>query len=343
MISIVVPCYNCENTFRRCLDSIRNQTQKNIEIILVDDGSLDGTYQLCEDAARADSRIKAFHQENKGPMNAWKKGVKEASGEYIFSCDSDDYLDLDLVEKLEERIEKYHADIIAFGMKVEYEDRSITYLGNRLEEGYYTKTEIEELILPQYYSNGEMESHILLASRCTKLFRRELLLRNFGYLSDKITRGEDALAVFAAVLSADAIYCIKDYFPYYYMRNNDSAVGKYDAFMFQKVLDLREQMFEVANVYGYPYNSQIEADFLSNAFLCMKKEICRNKDVGYREVCYRLKQMRENEFFINATQMCSINNYNLKSRVFAYLIIHKRYFIVYVMTKLMDLVGIGKA
>lgn len=343
MISIVVPCYNCEKNFKRCIESICNQTQREIEIVLVDDGSSDGTYELCENAAGKDSRIRVYHQKNKGPMNAWKKGVKEASGEYIISCDSDDYIDLDLVEKLEESIEKYHADIIAYGAKVEYEDHSIAYLGNRLEEGYYTKIEIEELILPRYFSDGDMESGILLASRWSKLFKRELLLRNFDYLSDKISRGEDGLAVFASVLSSDAIYCMKDYFPYHYMRNSVSAVGKYDAFMFQKFLDLREQMFEVANVYGYPYNSQIESDFLSNTFLCMKKEICRNKDAGYREICNRLRQMRENEIFINATQICSINKYNLKSRVFAYLIIHKRYFITYVMTKLMNLAGVGKA
>lgn len=343
MISIIVPCYNCEKHFKRCIESICDQTQKEIEIILVDDGSSDGTYELCENAAREDSRIRVYHQQNKGPMNAWKRGVKEASGEYIISCDSDDYLDLDLIEKIEEKIEKYHADIIAYGAEAEYEDHSVACLGNRLEEGYYTKIEIEELILPQYFSDGNMESCILLASRWSKLFRRELLLRNFDYLSDEISRGEDALAVFASVLSSDAIYCMKDYFPYHYMRNSVSAVGKYDAFMFQKFLDLREQMFKIADVYGYPYNSQIEADFLSNAFLCMKKEICKNTDAGYREVCNRLKQMRENEVFINATQMCSINKYNLKSRVFAYLIIHKRYFITYVMTKLMDLAGVGKA
>ena len=343
MISIVVPCYNCEKTFKRCIESICNQTQKEIEIVLVDDGSSDGTYELCENAAKRDSRIKVYHQKNKGPMSAWKRGVKAASGEYIVSCDSDDYIDLDLVEKLEERVAKYHADIIAYGGKVTYGDNSIVYLGNRLEEGYYTRTQIEELILPHYFSNGDMESNILLASRWSKLFRRELLLRNFDYLSDGISRGEDALAVFASVLSADDIYCMKDCFPYNYIRNNDSAVGRYDAFLFQRFLDLREQMFKVADVYGYPYNSQIEADFLSNAFLCIKKEICRNKDAGCREICNRLRQIRENEVFIHAIQICSISKYNLKSRLFAYLIIHKRYFITCVITKLMDLAGVGKA
>lgn len=343
MISIVVPCYNCEKTFNRCIESICNQTQREIEIVLVDDGSSDGTYELCENAAVKDDRIKVYHQDNKGLMNAWKRGVKEATCGYIIFCDSDDYLDLDLVEKLEKKTEKYPADIIVYGMKVEYEDDSAVSYDNHLKEGYYTKTDIEELILPKYFSNGNMESSILLASRCTKLFRREILLRNFDYLSDEISYGEDALTTFASVLSADAIYCMKDYFPYHYMRNNASMIGQYATFMFQKLLDLRRQMFRIAKIYDYPYDNQIEAGFLSNVFLCMKKEICRNKTAGCREVCNSLRQMREHDVFIHAIQICSINKYNLKSRIFAYLIIHKRYFITYVMTKLMDLLGVGRA
>lgn len=343
MISVVVPCYNCEKTFKRCIESICNQTQREIEIILVDDGSSDGTYELCENVAAKDDRIKVYHQENQGLMNAWKRGVKEASGEYVIFCDSDDYLDLDLIKKLEIKIEKYPVDIIAYGMKLEYEDHSAVSHDNRLEAGYYTKNDIKELILPQYFSNGNMESGILLASRWSKSFKRELLLRNFDYLSDGISIGEDALTTFASVLSADAIYCTKDYFPYHYMRNSASMIGQYDAFMFQKLLDLREQMIRIAKVYDYSYDRQIEAGFLSNVFLCMKKEICRNKTEGCRGICNRLKQMREHDVFIHAIQICSIKKYNLKSRIFACLIIHKMYSIAYVITKLVDLAGIGKA
>ena len=81
MISFVVPCYNCEKTFERCISSIRNQTYNQIEIVLVDDGSTDQTYALCEEAAKEDARVKVVHQNNGGLMNAWKRGVREASGE----------------------------------------------------------------------------------------------------------------------------------------------------------------------------------------------------------------------------------------------------------------------
>ena len=342
MISIVVPCYNCKNTFKRCIRSIRNQTQKEIEIILVDDGSTDRTYDLCEFEAREDSRIKVFHQKNKGLMNAWKRGVSEATGEYIAFCDSDDYLDSNLVEILEDKVEKYHADIILYGMKVEYEDNSVIYSDNRLEEGYFAKEDIEQFVLPHFFFNGDMESRIMIMSRWTKLFKRDLLMKNMKYLSDGISIGEDVLTVFSVVLSASSLYCIKGFYPYHYNRNNESMIGKYDSLKFQKYLNLRKQTYEIANKYHYLYPEQIEAGFLSNSLLCIKKGICRCKGKKYYEIRKELKSMRENSVLDGAIRSCSISEYKLRNKIFAVAIIKKQYFIAYVLAKMADMLGIGK-
>lgn len=179
-------------------------------------------------------------------------------------------------------------------------------------------------------------------SRSAKLFRRELLINNIKYLSDNISVGEDALTTFAAVLSADVICCMKDFYPYHYMRNNLSMIGRYDALLFQKFIDLREQMLKIAHAYSYDYPLQIEAYFLSKVFLCMKKEICRNKDAGYRAVRKQLITMRENETMVNAVERCNIRKYDLTSRLFAYLVIGKQYFLLYILTLLADRAGMGK-
>lgn len=326
----------------RCVNSICNQTEQNIEIVLVDDGSQDKTYELCAKFAQRDHRVRVIHQDNGGLVNAWKKGVTEASGEYIIFCDSDDYLDLDTVEILQNKVSSIQVDIIAYGMKMEYEDGSIVYRDNRLGEGYYTEKSIIRCILPCYFSDGNMESGIIQASRCTKLFRREVLIKNMRYLSDEIMVGEDALTTFAAVLSAESIYCMKAFYPYHYMRNNESMIGKYDALLFQKMIALRVQMLKIADVYRYAYSIQIEAYFLSKVFLCMKKEICRNRNMGYLEIRKRLKGMRENTVMANAVNQCSIRKYDLKSRLFAYLVIRKQYLAVYVLTKMADRAGMGK-
>lgn len=343
MISIVIPCYNCEKTFTRCLNSIRRQTQQKFEIVLVDDGSTDGTYGLCEAATKEDARIRVIHQANKGLMNAWKSGVCAARGEYIAFCDSDDWIEPDLIENLEKKIENFHVDILLYGMTVEYEDKIVEYVDNQLAEGVFTKEDISQRILPRYFSDGKMESGIMLSSRFTKLFRRELLIRNMDMLDDRISVGEDGLTTFVLVLSAESIYCIKKYYPYHYMRNGESMIGKYDETLFRKYVYLKNEMDRVAEKYQYLYTEQLDAAFLSNVLLCMKKEICRNKAEGYRGVRRRLIKMRENRIFDNIISKCNVSKYEWKSKIFVQLIIKKQYWAVYVMTKLADALGIGKA
>lgn len=342
MISIVVPCYNCEKTFKRCIESICRQTQSMIEIVLVDDGSVDSTYELCERAADEDTRIKVIHQENKGLMNAWKRGVTETAGEYIAFCDSDDWVEPDLVATLEDKITRFHADLYLFGMRVEYEDKTVAYQDNQLGEGYYGKAEILEKVLPVFFSDGRMQSEIMLMSRWTKVFSRRLLMGNLNLLDDGISLGEDDLTTFASVLSAESLYCLKNFYPYHYMRNSESMIGKYDELMYQKFRDLKEQIDKIAQLYQYPYKEQIEANFLSNTLLCMKKEICRNKTSGYRELRGKLACMRENETFIQGIRHCSIKKYELKSKIFALLVIRKWYGGLIVLTRTMDLLGYGK-
>ncbi len=99
-ISVVVPCFNVENYIDKCLDSIVGQSYKNLEILLVDDGSSDSTGRKCDEWALRDKRIRVIHQENCGLSCARNKGIINATGSYISFIDSDDYLDKDFYEKL---------------------------------------------------------------------------------------------------------------------------------------------------------------------------------------------------------------------------------------------------
>ena len=110
LISVIVPVYNIESEYlERCIRSICNQTYKNLEIILVDDGSNDGSGIICDKFAMEDSRIRVFHKENGGSSSARNLGIKEAKGEYIGFIDSDDYIEPDMYELLAGAVEKYDA------------------------------------------------------------------------------------------------------------------------------------------------------------------------------------------------------------------------------------------
>lgn len=123
-VSVIVPIYNVEKYLIRCIESIINQTYENMEIILVDDGSRDRCAYICDEYLKKDKRVKVIHKKNGGLSDARNAGLEIATGEYIGFVDSDDYISIDMYEKLMSLIELYDADIASCAVKKIYENES---------------------------------------------------------------------------------------------------------------------------------------------------------------------------------------------------------------------------
>ena len=117
-ISVVVPVYNVEQYLEKCVNSIINQTYKNLEIILVDDGATDKSGKLCDELAKLDNRIMVYHKKNGGLSDARNYGVERATGDYIGFVDSDDYIDAEMYEKLYEALKKENVDVAESNIKI---------------------------------------------------------------------------------------------------------------------------------------------------------------------------------------------------------------------------------
>ncbi len=126
-VSVIIPVYNVENYLKQCLDSVVNQTLKDIEIICIDDGSTDNSVNILKEYAAKDDRIKVIHQENKGLGGARNTGIKNAHAPYLFFIDSDDWILVDCLEKLYNKITLVDADICIYGLK-KYEEQSKEYI-----------------------------------------------------------------------------------------------------------------------------------------------------------------------------------------------------------------------
>ena len=124
MISVIVPVFKTEKYLDRCVKSIVNQTYKNLEIILVDDGSPDNCPQMCDEWAKKDNRIRVIHQKNSGVPAVRNTGLDAATGDYIAFIDSDDWIDLDTYEAAIHRLKQDNLDIVGFGYVDEFYDRS---------------------------------------------------------------------------------------------------------------------------------------------------------------------------------------------------------------------------
>ncbi|SDB62998.1 glycosyltransferase family 2 protein [Butyrivibrio sp. INlla16] len=332
-ISIVVPCYNCEKTLSRTINSIIEQKCKVFQLVLVDDGSTDSTVQICNEYAEKDDRIKVIHQNNMGLMRAWKNGVLAADGDYIAFCDADDYVEKDYVDIIYENIDGISPDMILFGITIDYPNGKSVKNRNRLDSGIYSKDDLENKIFPWFFSNGEMQSEIILKSRWSKCYSKDLLLRIMSNLPDRIAIGEDWITVFASVLNANTIMCDNEHTCYHYYRNDQSMTGSYIDNSFEKLSMLYSEMHRIAQQYGYIYENQILADELSMYMVYIKKELQLNPN-GYVSAKKRILELIENENFLKCKRHCSVKKYGLKERAFSHMIFRKWIFLAYIITKL---------
>ena len=165
-VSIIIPIYNTHKYLERCMDSVLNQTLQDIEIILVDDGSNDGTGELCDELAKQDARIKVYHKENGGSSSARNLGIAKASGEYLAFVDSDDYVSPEMYQRLVEGLQKFDAQIVQIGRdEVDAEGRKLPNICEPPEQD-------EFISAPDFMR--ELLMHRGDCSYCTKLVDRKL-------------------------------------------------------------------------------------------------------------------------------------------------------------------------
>lgn len=137
-ISVIIPVYNVEKYLRQCIDSVINQTYKNLEIILIDDASPDNCGKICDEYAEKDSRVKVIHKKNGGAASARNEGLKIATGEYLAFVDSDDFLEVEAYERMVAAIEKNDADVVQCAFRDIYKNCTVDRLVQTEEQIYRT-------------------------------------------------------------------------------------------------------------------------------------------------------------------------------------------------------------
>ncbi len=208
LISIIVPVYNAEQYLRNCINSLQNQTYSHFEIILVDDGSRDGSGELCDKFAQGDKRIRVIHQENAGVAGARNTGIHSAKGKYIAFCDSDDRLDDRFLEKMEQAAQSGMMPI----------SKLVKVSGD------------QAVADPDLYGNRDewcwpiIRNYHISSCRC--LFLRDIIEKNTLTFTSGRKTGEDQEFTFKYMMHMEQIVYVPDAI-YYYSVNQSSV-------MFQK-------------------------------------------------------------------------------------------------------------
>lgn len=206
LISVIVIICNVEEYLDECLESIKDQSYQNLEVILVDDGSIDQSGSICDKYAKTDKRFKVIHKSNGGLVSARQAGIMEATGRYVAFVDGDDWLDKDMYEILYLLARHYEADAVLSGIVRELpagarNDRNI------LASGYYEKTKLISEVYPEMMYSMEKRCCLLDPSLCNKLFVTEAIRTSVLKVDPEIFYlGEDAAATYPCLLTIDSFY-----------------------------------------------------------------------------------------------------------------------------------------
>lgn len=224
MISIIVPIYNIAEYLPQCIESLLHQSFSDLEIILVDDGSTDGSFAICEHYRSQDTRIVVLHKKNGGLVSARKAGIKAARGQYIAYVDGDDWIEPDMYEQMYQKLIQENVDVVMCGR---YEDtgRTRKAVFHGIDEGRYEKKALQKVVYPKMIAGGAFFEWGIFPGLWDKLYRRECIECFQLAVDERITMGEDAACVYPCLLNVNSIYVMKQCL-YHYRQSSMSMVKK---------------------------------------------------------------------------------------------------------------------
>jgi len=344
-VSIIVPVYNAENYLERCIHSLKNQTLKEVEIIVVDDSSTDSSLAICNKLAAEDDRIKVIHKENEGAGKARNAALKVATGEYIGFVDSDDFVEPDMFKTLYETAEKYTSDLVMSGVLF-VDGNMFSEKGECIRKTYFekdthfeTEKELKELkmgivgALP-----GDPEDSKYGMSIWKNLFRHELIKKNqIVFQSEREMLSEDALFMVDYISCINKATGICEAF-YNYCRNEDSISKSYKKDRFEKSLVFVNEVEKRFKKDIQPEEYQIYIDRFWQAMcrvLCSQELLyAKDKKIPYVEVKQRLKAICTHSLTVRTLKSYPLGRLPFKQRLFAYGMKYKLYFLLKVLVGL---------
>ena len=218
LFSVLIPVYNSEKYLRESLDSIVNQSFRDFELIIVDDGSTDSSGKICDEyAEKYPNLVKVYHKENEGVLLSRRYALKKAKGDYIIHSDADDYVSLDMLKVVKELIDRYDADMVCFNY-YRYTEGKDDYTATKVPfpSGTVFENESKQLL----YNDHVLNYTFVCAG--TFAAKRECFDINFDYHPWKASQGEDVIQSFAILDSAKKIVFVDERLSYY--RKNSGSM-----------------------------------------------------------------------------------------------------------------------
>ena len=233
MISIIIPVYNTALYLDQCLESVHAQSYTDWECIVVDDGSTDNTFSICNNYAKSDKRLKIIRKNNGGVVSARIEAAKYVAGDFVLCLDSDDFIDRTMIEQMLEIAKQSNADVVCTGYIKEKPTES-ALRRNYLDSGIYKGKSLEEALSMLIYA-GEFYRPGIMPFICGKLIKTDLYKKYQKAVPIEINRGEDVAVMFPLLLNSKCIVIDNELKPYHYRKNSKSICHSLDNEHFEKL------------------------------------------------------------------------------------------------------------
>lgn len=326
-LSVIVPVYNVEQYIERCVESIRNQTLREIELILVDDGSKDKSGWLCDQMAEQDYRIKVIHQQNTGQGIARNAALKIAKGEYVTFVDSDDYVEKATYHKVISEMELHGAQLGCFGYSQDNEKGEIIYQA-KIVEKLYLDEEIRKKFILHFFGDDPKDDDLRGVSACMSVYKREVIeTHNIRFKSERKVFSEDTLFNLEYCKYINSAISLSESY-YHYCLKEDSFTKGYQEEKFELTEYFTQLLSEYAEYYGVKKEvaNRMRMVLWISLMDSIKQEVRLREQLSLLEIRKRIRTICRKKNVIELVENLETEYISSKQKVFYYCIKWKFYF-----------------
>ena len=324
IVSVIVPIYNVEKYLGKCVESICSQTYENIQILLIDDGSMDNSGAMCDALALEDCRIQVFHKENEGLGLTRNFGIKHAIGDYIFFVDSDDYIEKDSIARMLEEAVSQDADLVVEGYKKVSDDGRILF-----EEKYkyeiFEGANVKNSFLPRMIGSCPEKKDSIFTTVCSKLYKRKIVVQSgVCFHSERKLQSED-LAFQLELLPFFSKVVVTSYAGYFYRTNYNSLTTIYKANRFEESKKVYLFVKEKIEELDLPKETRFRADkmLFVQVKAVIKQENPRVCQMPIWKCRRNVKEILSDELLQQEIENYPIRKLSPKQRIFMWLLKYK--------------------
>ena len=334
-ISIIVPVYNVEKYIARCVDSLRNQTLTDIDIVLIDDGSTDGSPAMIDSYAAMDSRIQVMHKKNAGQGYARNDGLRLAKGEYVLFLDSDDYLEQRTCEELYELMVRTGADMCTYGHQIDAPTGECVRKPRILDDTYDGE-DVRKRFTLHFYGDDPSDDNLRGYSSCMSCFRVSLIREhNLEFPSEREVLSEDNLFCLSVCRYAQRVVTTSKIY-YHYCLKADSFSQGYSEVRMPMTKVLAAHLLEYASEFGVcdEANIRIAGMLWINMMATIKQDVRRQvalNQVSKSQVLDDIRELCADDDFQKILTRLRGTALPKQQRVFLWAYLNKHIHILYFM------------